>query len=356
MSAWSSIAAGIGGAFGFANNQATNKANLQIARETNASQERMFNQQLDWNLAQWERNNEYNTPTAQMQRYRDAGLNPYLMMNGGAAGSGNSSAPASGVNPPQQHTATMQPDTSIKDSLMKMAEFDYNKRLMDAEASNKEEDAKGKVIDNMTRSAENAARIEELTQRVSNGKARQDLDKIELQLKRATFNDSVVFAKLQNKSLEEQNELTHQSRLGVILDNDLKNMKNANYPAEFAANLAYVWSQVGLNKAMTATQVSEQKKLAQDVVESVARSAGIRLDNGVKFKLQSSLVKEGQARADRAAEEAENVFYFGIPNPSYTIDNNLSVGGKFGIGTNESGYGNIRDAKDLAKKLHPRGK
>lgn len=296
MSAWSAIAAGIGGAFGFASNQSANKANLRIARETNASQERMFNQQLDWNLAQWERNNEYNTPTAQMQRYRDAGLNPYLMMNGGAAGSGNSSAPASGVNPPQQHTATMQPDTSIKDSLMKMAEFDYNKRVSDAQALNLEEDAKGKHIDNMSRAAENAARISKLAQDVSNGKAREQLDKLQHDLGRATFNDSVVFAKLQNKSLEEQNALTSETRLGVQLDNELKRINIKNAPAEFAANISYVWSQVGLNKAMTATQVAEQKKLAQDVVESVARTEGVKLDNKQKDALRDLLVRSQELK------------------------------------------------------------
>ena len=53
----------------------TNRNNLQIARENNEFNERM------WNLQ-----NDYNTPVMQRARLEAAGLNPYLMMDGGSAG------------------------------------------------------------------------------------------------------------------------------------------------------------------------------------------------------------------------------------------------------------------------------
>lgn len=43
------------------------------------------------NLAQWERQNAYNTPAAQMQRYKDAGLNPNLIYGQGTPGNAASS-------------------------------------------------------------------------------------------------------------------------------------------------------------------------------------------------------------------------------------------------------------------------
>lgn len=63
-------------------NRSTNKTNLQIARETN---------EANYNL--WKENNAYNTPEAQMARYRAAGLNPNMIY--GQISSGNSSSPAS---------------------------------------------------------------------------------------------------------------------------------------------------------------------------------------------------------------------------------------------------------------------
>lgn len=53
-------------------NQKNREYNLQLAQMQNA-----------WNQEQWERENEYNSPTAQMERMRQAGLNPDLMMTGG---------------------------------------------------------------------------------------------------------------------------------------------------------------------------------------------------------------------------------------------------------------------------------
>ena len=47
---------------------ATNMANLELAKW-----------QYQANLEQWNRENEYNSPAAQMQRYMDAGLNPNLI-------------------------------------------------------------------------------------------------------------------------------------------------------------------------------------------------------------------------------------------------------------------------------------
>ena len=49
-------------------NQKTRDYNLNLAKQQN-----------QWNIDQWNRENEYNTPAAQMSRYKAAGLNPDLM-------------------------------------------------------------------------------------------------------------------------------------------------------------------------------------------------------------------------------------------------------------------------------------
>lgn len=65
----------IGGLFG---NNAANKAasaQLQATRDTNAMNYKIWQEQM-----------AYNSPVAQRKRLEEAGLNPYLMMNGGSAG------------------------------------------------------------------------------------------------------------------------------------------------------------------------------------------------------------------------------------------------------------------------------
>lgn len=85
-----------------------NKRAMKIAQMNNEFQEReavknrnFIDQQRqaqnDWNLEQWNRESEYNSASSQRERLEEAGLNPYLMMSGGSAGSATSasSTPAS---------------------------------------------------------------------------------------------------------------------------------------------------------------------------------------------------------------------------------------------------------------------
>lgn len=67
-----------------------NKKNREFAKEQAQEQrdwsEKMYNAQNAWNYEQWLRENEYNTPTAQVERLREAGLNPLFY---GLDGTGN---------------------------------------------------------------------------------------------------------------------------------------------------------------------------------------------------------------------------------------------------------------------------
>lgn len=57
----------------------------------------------DYQTDMWNRTNEYNSAVNQRARLEEAGLNPYLMMDGGDAGSATS---VSGVNPPSGGTVS----------------------------------------------------------------------------------------------------------------------------------------------------------------------------------------------------------------------------------------------------------
>ena len=75
------IAAGsaiAGGAMGSASNRKTNQTNLQIARETNQMNYQLFQESNAFNEKMYHEANAYNTPSAQMQRYAEAGINPYI--------------------------------------------------------------------------------------------------------------------------------------------------------------------------------------------------------------------------------------------------------------------------------------
>lgn len=83
----------VGGAFGLLGNMystdETNRVN-SIQNKRNRDWQSDENQkQRDYETKMWEANNAYNTPSAQMERYRQAGINPYL--GGSKLGAGESS-------------------------------------------------------------------------------------------------------------------------------------------------------------------------------------------------------------------------------------------------------------------------
>lgn len=80
----------------------TNKTNMAINQMNNEFNAAEAEKARQFQLDMWNRTNEYNSASAQRSRLEEAGLNPYLMMNGGSAGiaqSSGSSTPAS-ASPP----------------------------------------------------------------------------------------------------------------------------------------------------------------------------------------------------------------------------------------------------------------
>lgn len=81
-------------------NQRNNKENRALAAQQNAYQLMLQDRQFQYNtqasqdeynrnLEMWHMQNEYNSPSAQMQRYVEAGLNPNLIYGSGATSAGN---------------------------------------------------------------------------------------------------------------------------------------------------------------------------------------------------------------------------------------------------------------------------
>lgn len=118
----------LGGLFGKKSQSKANATNLQIARETNENQYRMFTEgnAFSERMANeaWNRETNYNDPRNIMLRYQRAGINPQVAMSGslGSAATqpGDMSAPAS-LAPPVQHAPTVQPLPHVLSGIEEMS-------------------------------------------------------------------------------------------------------------------------------------------------------------------------------------------------------------------------------------------
>ena len=128
----------------------TNKTNMAINQMNNEFNAAEAEKARQFQLEMWNKTNEFNSASAQRQRLEEAGLNPYLMMNGGNAGtaqSSGSSAPASASAPLSMQrqdfsglgsslSSALQIANQTKETNANVQTLQSQKSLYDAQANN----------------------------------------------------------------------------------------------------------------------------------------------------------------------------------------------------------------------------
>lgn len=77
------IIGGLGSVIGSVINSRQNNKNIKAQNEANLM---LSKTQNDFNTEMWNKQNQYNSPQAQMERFKDAGLNPNLIYDRGTSG------------------------------------------------------------------------------------------------------------------------------------------------------------------------------------------------------------------------------------------------------------------------------
>lgn len=111
----------------------TNKTNIRLAQEGREHDQNMWNQQ-----------NAYNTPEMQMQRLKEAGLNPNLVYGSGQASTGNADAP----KPAHVATTSNALASFNNNNAIQMLGAYQDWQVKKAQIRNIEEETAGKNIQN----------------------------------------------------------------------------------------------------------------------------------------------------------------------------------------------------------------
>lgn len=127
----------------------TNKTNMAINQMNNEFNAAEAERARQFQLDMWNRENEYNSASSQRQRLSQAGLNPYLMMNGGNAGvasSVGSTSPATAAPPLSMQrqdfsgisnalSSALQIANQTKETNARVQNLQGQKSLFDAQAN-----------------------------------------------------------------------------------------------------------------------------------------------------------------------------------------------------------------------------
>lgn len=320
----------LGNIFGSKSQSDTNATNLKIAQMNNEYNERMFNQQLeynqdmfnqqvdyDWKKTQYqtEKNNaaqlaavgmqqEYNSAVNQRKRLEAAGLNPYLMMSGGNAGTASAvsssagtggSPSAMGVNAPTASPAVMQafrPDFSgVTGVIQTLLDIQAQRQLRSAQADSLSAQASGFKI-------ENKYKAEKILWDIYNSKAdynlknsQEALNNMNFARMQAMFSSDVARAEHEANNAQWTGNLLRaqvacQQMQGLLTAKELQYF-DQNAQLQLAIGAAQQYSLVASGKASEA----QAKQAIANSVKLYYETQGIKVDNYVKQQTTDALIK-----------------------------------------------------------------
>lgn len=307
QSAWigPAISAGasiIGGILGNNSQSSANKTNLLINRENQKWNEKMMDKQNAWNLAQWNRENEYNSASQQVARYRAAGLNPYLMMQNGTAGSASSVSSAAPGSAGMSNTVSPYDFSASAAGVGNAVSQYYNNQLLAANVRKAIADAIGQEKQNTWLDTRLQAEIENIKQNTNSSAAQAEWTKFQKFQGQTMLTGLLAQQDLQNQSLSQTIVNQRANTLYTEMQTALASANLAWLPKTKEAELSLLAAQTFA--AVQAGQLSQkQGELAiQNALESEARTQGQKLTNFQSRYIVSKLSWE----ADKAKWDAKH--------------------------------------------------
>lgn len=269
----------------------TNQMNYKINQMNNQFNERMAIQQRNWQENMWNKENAYNTASAQRQRLEEAGLNPYLMMNGGSSGVAQSAGTGSAAS--SSGNAVMQPFQADYSGIGSSIGNIFQYELMQSEKSQLQ-----------------GAR------QLADAKAMETLSNIDwgkLTDETRGFLKSTGLVRAQLGYAKEQQEsdnmamtglILRAQRSGMLLDNEAKGILNKYLDQQQQLDLSVKAADYYQRMASGYLSYSEAKKAIAEEALAAARTRGQNISNEV-----ASRISESQIAANIAANESAAAYH-----------------------------------------------
>ncbi|UPW41796.1 DNA pilot protein [Peromfec virus RodF7_7] len=298
----------ITGGLNFGAQMKANKTNMQINQDNiaaaynmqdraNAEARAMFameNAEYDRRTAA---SNEYNSPVQQVQRLKDAGLNPYMMLNGGSAGQmetgtvgsmsaaqgsvpGSLPATAPQMSAPQGLDGLVDSIKTGADVIGQIKTMKSNIRKQNAEASIIESDAN-------VRDIKNRIEIAKLHEEYENMKKDGKLKDIDIDFGQQTMDARVAAVGKQNDLLDKQANLYDLNAKTV--EAGLPYVSQQAY-----ANVINTWANTKLTNMQQQHEYKKMFNTMQDTILKRFQADGIKISNEQARKLTPILYYNAQ--------------------------------------------------------------
>ena len=280
----------------------TSSKNVQLARE-----------QREWDYKMWKENNAYNTPSNQVKRLRDAGLNPGIAMMNGVMDSGLSSQSAGGQSPAQVDY------NSLAEGLRQSVDLFQNNQVRKAEVRSLDANTQATNIRNKTQLLRDLADLNKtISETSSNNAYKQYLIKQRDYLAKQIDafdgrNEAEVQRIEQERRLlyeKEQTERVMRSVNQKLVQENIRLSKAQQ--SKLNADVKYVVESIN-QMVMNGASQREINSFIRDKERETARSLHLENENWYQ-SYQTRLDKErSETQRNRREHLTESIKFFGIP-------------------------------------------
>lgn len=299
----------------YAATQATNKTNYEINQLNNQFNQAEAQKQRQHELAMWNMNNEYNSPSAQRSRLEAAGLNPYMMMNGGSAGtaSSNSGSQAASAAPPLAMNAPQMqaPQFNMPPMSQSLASI--------GSALNNIGDFRLKMVDAMSRPQQNAAAIKELNSRADMNTGNTNWFNFSPSAQKYGLDNGGVWSKIRLETnrqgldnLKYQGTLLQAQHLLATLDAGAKAISNKYLDSQQQADLAVkvasmfqLFAEGKLSLEKIRTEISQQGLIWNQATTEWTRNKLLKVDLRERQALVDAYIKAAIQNYGLLADDAK---------------------------------------------------
>ena len=325
----SAIGSIVGGLFGKKGSDNAAKAQLQIARETNANNYRIAQENNAFNERMVDKMNEFNSAKNQRARLEEAGLNPYLMLDGGSAGTATT-APTADTSSVQSApdvgstiaSGAQQLGSSISSAASQISQQVYNSSLQEANVRKANADASSSEQDALLKGIESQFAVQRFLLDLKLKEMQGKVSEQDYYYLRDSMQDRLDSVKFQNTLTGSQSSYYNQMAGLVDVQRQIEKTNLDWLPREKQAGLAAVLQNVRTMVSQMHLNYAQAKNAYAMAALNYAQEAGVRLNN----KLQDSIfdlsvgMAENQYEQGRA-DAAQHIFGFNLPTANGFVYN-----------------------------------
>lgn len=314
----------VGGLFGKKGSDEAAKIQYQIAQETNANNYKIAHENNAFNERMIDKMNDYNSAVNQRKRLEEAGLNPYLMMDGGSAGSATT-APTADTSAVQHAPDVASSITqgsialgsSVSNAASQIASQVYNSKLMDANVRKVNADAASSEQDKLYKEIQNEFAAAQFLTDLRLKRIKGDLSYQDYLYAKDSMQDRLDAVKFQNTVLGSQASYYNQLAGLYDVQRQIEETNLKWLPKEKQAGLsATLQNTLTMASQMHLNHAQAKSALALAAL-NYANEQGVRLDNKLKdsvFDLSVGLVENQYEKGRAEAGQYLGGYNLSAPN------------------------------------------